>query len=164
MQGSEFSYQHYLQSVRVPDKTAKTLRIIWYDMVASCCTNPNITKKKSPLLVLVRARTTVPVNYFLDIPREKSNPTLWNHILKLQLKCRSPQKARKLLSLCHTVVKAQQESVGGWCTFGSAAWLELWQNFGMSYKKNTEVEVLPVPGLFKEPANYHFFVGGATQV
>ena len=28
----------------------------------------------------------------------------------------------------------------------------LWQNYGMSYKKNTEVELLPVVGLFQESA------------
>ena len=44
-------------------------------------------------------------------------------------------------------------------------WLELWQNYGMSYKKNTEVEVLPVVDLFKESAkkNSFSFVGGATR-
>ena len=43
-------------------------------------------------------------------------------------------------------------------------WLELWQNYGMSYKKDAEVEVLRVGDLFKEPAKHHFFKGGATQV
>ena len=39
--------------------------------------------------------------------------------------------------------------------------LELWQKYGMSYKKNTEVEVLPVVDLFQESS---FFVGDATPV
>ena len=43
---------------------------------------------------------------------------------------------------------------------GSTVWLELWQNYGMSYKKNTEVEVLSVVDLFQESGN--FFVGDAT--
>ena len=41
---------------------------------------------------------------------------------------------------------------------------ELWQSDGMSYKKNTLVEVLPVVDLCKKTAKCHFFVGGATQV
>ena len=45
--------------------------------------------------------------------------------------------------------------------FGSTVWLELWQNYGMSYKKNAEVEVLPVVDLFQASA---FFMGDATQV
>ena len=41
--------------------------------------------------------------------------------------------------------------------FGSTVWLlELWQNSGMSYKKNTEGEVLPVVKLFKKSL---FFCG-----
>ena len=51
-----------------------------------------------------------------------------------------------------------RESVAGWCVFGSEVWLELWQNNGMSCKKNTQVEVLPVVDLCKESA--FFFVGG----
>ena len=34
----------------------------------------------------------------------------------------------------------------------------------MSYKKNTQVEVLPVVDLCKKSAELHFFAGGATQV
>ena len=34
----------------------------------------------------------------------------------------------------------------------------------MSYKKNAQVEVLPVVDLCKKTAKRHFFVGGATQV
>ena len=37
------------------------------------------------------------------------------------------------------------------------------RNDGVPYKKNTEVEVLPVVDLFKESAKHPFFVGGATQ-
>ena len=39
------------------------------------------------------------------VARAKSNPTLWNHIFKLEQQCRGPQKARKLLSLGHTIVE-----------------------------------------------------------
>ena len=45
--------------------------------------------------------------------------------------------------------------------------LELWQNYGISYKKNTEVKVLPGEDLFQESAiltSKYFFVGDATQV
>ena len=42
---------------------------------------------------------------------------------------------------------------------GSTVWPELWQNYEMVYKKNTEVEVLPVVDLFKEPAKNIFFEG-----
>ena len=34
----------------------------------------------------------------------------------------------------------------------------------MSYKKNTQVEVLPVVDLCKKSAKWHFFVGGASPV
>ena len=36
----------------------------------------------------IRARTAVKKNDYLDIVRDKSNPTLWNHIFKLQRQCR----------------------------------------------------------------------------
>ena len=60
--------------------------------------------------------------------------------------------------------ESTKESIAGWCIFGSELWLELWQNDGMSYNKNTQVEVLPVVVLGKKMTKYHFFVGGAIQV
>ena len=45
---------------RVPQKTTKpTLRIMWYHMLVSCCTNPTKKKEKKTRLVLVRPRTAV---------------------------------------------------------------------------------------------------------
>ena len=43
--------------------------------------------------------------------------------------------------------------------------LKLWQNDGMSYKNNTQVEVLPVVRVVRKIGEMSFFfVGGATQV
>ena len=45
-------------------------------------------------------------------------------------------------------------------------WLELWQNYGMSYEyqENTEVEVLPVVDLLKRIGEISFFFGQVPQV
>ena len=84
---------------RVPQKTTKTtLLIIWFHMLVSWLHEPEETRKKrndSYSYVLVQQ-----YKYYLDIEREKSSPTLWNHIFKLERRCRGARSARKLLSLC----------------------------------------------------------------
>ena len=50
------------------------------------------------------------------------------------------------------------ESIAGWCISGPKVCLNLWQNDAVSYKKNTQVEVLPVVDLCKKSATLHFFL------
>ena len=53
--------------------------------------------------------------------------------------------------------ESTEESIAGWCIFGSKVWLKLLQSDGMSYKKNTQVEMLPVVDLCKKSAKRHSF-------
>ena len=62
----------------VPPKTTKTaVHIIWYHMQVSCCTNPKKKQKiyHDPYSYLLVQQ----LNYYLDVRKEKSNPTHWNH-------------------------------------------------------------------------------------
>ena len=74
-------------------------------MLVSCCTNP----KKKTKIITTRARTAVELLRVLtkiNIAREKSNPTLWNLISKLERQCPNfrdnvavLKRVRKLLPL-----------------------------------------------------------------
>ena len=193
---------------RLPQKT--TLRIIWYHMLVSWLHEPE-KQNKMPRLVLVRARTAVKIALLIDIAREKSNPTLWNHIFKLQRQCRgaSGRSYRRTFCLnfqfffprnllyfnlfqnffanigmqslpnilpcyisklwkcflfscfsCFSWKKTEENSAKS-CSIRTAlrAQLKLWQSDGMSYKKNTQVEVLPVVHLCKKIGEMAFFCG-----
>ena len=83
-----------------------------------------------------RTCTYLLYEYYLDTARGKSNPTLWNHIFKLERQCRGPQRARKLLSLFHTDrlrVHRQVVRFGRCGCTGSYGRIDE----GMPYNKNT---------------------------
>ena len=69
-----------------------------------------------------------------------------------------------MLSLCHTVVRAPESSSPGGAFPDQKCG---WSNGRMTEcrtRKNTEVEMLPVEGLFKESAKYVYFVGATTKL
>ena len=70
---------------------------------------------------------------------------------------------RTLLSLCHTAVRAPETSSqgGGLFICGDAG---VMADYGTSYVRKTEVEVLPVVDLSGKSVFQHIFVGDATQV
>ena len=130
---------------RVPQKTTKTtLHIIWYRMLVSCCTNPT-KQKKTPRVVLVPARTAVKLLLGYGTGKIKSNP-LQPHFENSATMSRSLDGTKTAVALAHCS-ESTKASIAGWCIFGSEMWLALWQHDGMSYKKNTQVEVLPVVDL-----------------
>ena len=59
--------------------------------------------------------------------------------------------------------ESTKESIAGWCILGSEVWLELWQNDGMPYKKNTQVEVLPVVDFCTKSATKLFLCGRCNK-
>ena len=144
-----------------PKKTKTMLRIIWY---RPCFLphEPEKNKKKCPTRTHTCAYA-VKLLLRYSTGKIKSNP-LGPHFETSATMSQSVAGTKTAAALPHCCSESALESIAGRCVFGSAVWLELWHNYGMSYKKNTEVEVLPVTDLFKESAKYHFFVGGATQV
>ena len=96
---------------RVPQKTTKTtFHIIRYHMACFLAARTRKKKRKKPLLRLVRARTAVKILLRCRTGKIKSNPLephFQNNVAVLK-------SARKLLSLCRTVVKARKSpSPGG---------------------------------------------------
>ena len=120
-------------------------------MFVSCCTN---SKKKKTRLVLVPARTAVNFSLRYRTGKVKSHP-LEPHFQTSATMSRSLEGTETPAALpqCSENTK---ESIAGWCVFESTVRLELWQSYGMPYKKIPEVEVLPVVDLFK---NRLFFCG-----
>ena len=86
----------------------------------------------------------------------KSNPL--EHFECLATRSRFHGGHEKLLPLCHTVVRALElPSPGGAFPDQKCGW-----SYGRMTEcltgKNTEVEMLPVDGLFQEPANIYTYI------
>ena len=75
-------------------------------------------------------------------------------------RCLEDTKTAVALPHCSESIK---ESIVGWWTFGLEVRLELWRNYGTSYVKKKEVEVLPVVDLSAESLFCFIFVGDAAQ-
>jgi len=152
---------------RVPQKTTNTtLRIICYHLLALCCTSPKKKKKTSRLarLVFVRARTAVKILLgYMRTGKIKSN-ALKPHLQTsaTMSRCFELKKTAVALPLCS---ESTQQSIAGWCIFETKVLLKFWQSDGVSYTKNTRVEVLPIVDLLRKKRRKDmFFVGGATEV
>ena len=118
MQGGAFRDQHYSSCSRseysAPQngKNYVTCHMVPHALV--CWLNEPEKTKKMPRLVLVRARTAVKISlrYKYSTGKIKSNPLEPHFQTSATMsRCKSP---RKLLSLCHTVVRAPKSpSPGG---------------------------------------------------
>ena len=96
---------------------------------------PEKKTKKISRLVLVRARTAVKMLLEYSTQNMKSNP-LEPHFGTSATMSQSLDSTKTVVALPHRS-ESTKGSFAGWCIFGSQVWLELWQNDGMSYKKNT---------------------------
>ena len=106
-------------------------------------------------LVLVRGRTAVKISLRYSTGKIKSNPPE-PHFQTSATMSRCLEHTKTAVALPHCS-ESTEESIAGWCIFGSKVWLKLLQSDGMSYKKNTQVEMLPVVDLCKKSAKRHSF-------
>ena len=96
------------------------------------CTNPKKQNKNSRL-VIVRARTALKILLRYRTGKIKANP-LQPHFETSATMSQSLEGTKTAVGLSHCS-ESTQESITGWCIFGSTVWLKLWQSDGMSYKR-----------------------------
>ena len=89
--------------------------------------------------------------------KNKSN-YLEPHFPTSATKSRSLEDTKTAVALPHCS-ESTRDSIAGWWTFRLDMTPELWRNYGTSYVKKTEVEVLPVVDLSRKSASQIVFCG-----
>ena len=111
------------------------------------------------LYVRVRLIDGGAVKKHLATVREKNKSNnLEPHFPTWATKSRSLEDTKTAVALPHCS-GSTKDSIAGWWTFWLEVTPELWRNYGTSYVKKTEVEVLPVVDLSAKSAFQFFFCG-----
>ena len=112
-------------------------------------------------IIRAPARSTAGKKYLAAL-QETTNSSAWNHIFNFQRRGPPRRRARKLLSLCHTLWSAPRSPYLP-CHLKKSSELE--QNYGMSYRKNLRGRGGSSCRFDRKIAKkMFFFVGNATPV
>ena len=116
-------------------------------------------KTKMPWLVLVRARTAVKILLRYSTGKIKSNP-LEPHFQTWATMSRCLERTKSAVALPHCILehlRVHRRVVHFGITSVEEVVAER-RNVILLYKKNTQLEVLPVVHLCKKSAKWHFFL------
>ena len=97
--------------------------------------------------------------------KKNKSKNLEPHSQPSATKSRCPEDTKTAVASPHSS-ESTKESIAGWWSFGLEVRLELWQNYGISWHKKTEVEEIPGVNFGIDSAIYTKYkdAGSATQV
>ena len=111
--------------------------------------------EKTKINTTTRVRTALKLLLTYCTRKIKSNP-LEPHFQTSATMSRCLERTKTAVALPHCS-ESTRDSITGWWTFLLEVTPELWRNYGTSYGKKTEVEVIPVVDLFVKSAFQTFF-------